>query len=200
MFIPFDDPVIWDGHGTIIDEIRNSGLHPDMVVLSVGGGGLLCGIIDGLRRNAMPDVPVLAVETMGAHSLWASLQAGRHLEIEDITSVATSLGAKKVAEAAFTLSRQHPVISRCVSDAQAIDACLKFAEDHRLLVEAGLRCISFHALQPVWRYCRKRKYSGCRMRRRRYKLKPTLSLATAPSRHSVKRDPASWLTREYLNG
>ena len=57
---------------------------PDVVVLSVGGGGLLCGIIEGLRRNDMAHVPILAVETEGADSLGASLRAGQHVEIEDI--------------------------------------------------------------------------------------------------------------------
>jgi L-serine/L-threonine ammonia-lyase len=34
---PFDDPLIWRGH-----EIAASGLEPDVIVTSVGGGGLLC--------------------------------------------------------------------------------------------------------------------------------------------------------------
>lgn len=57
---PFDNPLLWTGNATIIDEVRRLNLHPDAVVLSVGGGGLLCGIIEGLHRNNMPDVPILA--------------------------------------------------------------------------------------------------------------------------------------------
>src|SRR4051812_15712323 len=40
---PFDDPLLWEGHATMIDEVARSGLQPDVVVLSVGGGGLMCG-------------------------------------------------------------------------------------------------------------------------------------------------------------
>ena len=132
---PFDDPLIWEGHATVIDEVSRSGLVPDVVVLSVGGGGLLCGVIQGLRRNDLAKVPVVAVETEGADSLSASLKAGRHLEIEDIKSIATSLGAKKVAKAAYEWCYQHPVISHVVSDREAVNACLRFALDHRILVE-----------------------------------------------------------------
>ncbi len=132
---PFDDPLIWNGHATIVDEIKKSKLVPDAVVLSVGGGGLLCGIIEGLRRNNMAQVPVVAVETRGADSLAASLKAGRHVEIEDIKSVATSLGAKKVAKAAFDWRLKHKMVSHVVSDREAIDTCLQFSIDHRLLVE-----------------------------------------------------------------
>jgi L-serine/L-threonine ammonia-lyase len=132
---PFDDPLIWTGHATLIDEVCHSNLHPDAVVLSVGGGGLLCGVIEGLKRHGLHTVPVLAVETKGADSLAASLKAGQHLSIGDIKSIATSLGAKKVAQAAYDWCHKHEVISHVVSDAEAITACLKFASDHRLLVE-----------------------------------------------------------------
>ena len=108
---PFDNPLLWSGHATLIDEVRKSKLLPDVVILSVGGGGLLCGIIEGLQRNDMANIPILAVETIGADSLSKSLKAGRHLEIEDIKSIATSLGAKKVAKAAYESCYKHKVVS-----------------------------------------------------------------------------------------
>jgi L-serine/L-threonine ammonia-lyase len=70
---PFDHPRIWTGHATVIDEIAQSGVIPDAVVVSVGGGGLLCGVVEGLHRNGMNAVPVIAVETEGAASLHASI-------------------------------------------------------------------------------------------------------------------------------
>ena len=146
---PFDNPLIWNGHSTIIDEIRKSILYPDALVLSVGGGGLLCGIIEGLHRNDMANVPVLAVETEGADSLSASLKAGRHVEIEDITSIATSLGAKKVAEAAYEWCHKYEVVSHVVSDKAAVDACLKFSTDHRLLVEPACGASLAAVYNPV---------------------------------------------------
>ena len=62
---PFDDPLVWRGHASLIDEIFRAGLKPDAIVLSVGGGGLLCGVIEGLKRNGEADVPIIAVETEG---------------------------------------------------------------------------------------------------------------------------------------
>ena len=41
---PFDDPLLWKGHATMIDEVVAAGVRPDAVVLSVGGGGLMCGV------------------------------------------------------------------------------------------------------------------------------------------------------------
>lgn len=132
---PFDDPLLWEGHATLIDEVVRAGLQPDAVVLSVGGGGLLCGVLEGLHRNDLAEVPVLAVETEGGASLAAARESGAHLELERITTVATSLGAKKVAQRAYDWCAAHEVESLTVSDLEALDACLQFADDHRLLVE-----------------------------------------------------------------
>lgn len=132
---PFDDPILWTGHATMIDEVVRAGASFDAVVLAVGGGGLLCGVAEGLERNGLAHVPILAVETKGADSLAASLAAGRRVELPAITSIATSLGARKVAEHAFELARAWPVESIVVSDQAAVDACLDFLDEHRVLVE-----------------------------------------------------------------
>jgi L-serine/L-threonine ammonia-lyase len=132
---PFDDPLVWRGHASMIDEVTRAGVKPDAVVLSVGGGGLLCGVVEGLRRNAMEHVPVVAVETEGADSFAQSLAAGRRITLARITSIATSLGARQVCEQAFRCSTQHPVKSAVVSDEAAVFACKRFLDEHRVLVE-----------------------------------------------------------------
>ena len=133
---PFDHPDIWDGNATLIDEaVRQAEGGFDAVVCSVGGGGLLCGVLEGLHRNGLPHVPVVAVETEGAASLHASVTAGALVTLPAITSIATTLGAKRVAPAAFEWTRRHRVHSVTVTDAQATDACLRFADDLRVLVE-----------------------------------------------------------------
>ncbi len=132
---PFDDPLLWQGHATLIDEIAVSGMKPDAIVLSVGGGGLLSGVVEGLHRNNWRDVNILAVETEGASSLSRSVQAGQRVELDNITSIATSLGAKKVCHQAYNLVREHPVRSVVVTDRAAIKACNSFLDDHRVLVE-----------------------------------------------------------------
>jgi L-serine/L-threonine ammonia-lyase len=132
---PFDDPLLWHGHSTMIDEVARAGLQPDAVVLSVGGGGLLCGVVEGLHRMGLASVPVIAVETAGADSYARSLAAGERVELPGISSIATSLGARRVSEEAFALARRHPVEPVVVSDREAVEACLRFMDDHRVVVE-----------------------------------------------------------------
>jgi L-serine/L-threonine ammonia-lyase len=132
---PFDDPLLWEGHASMIDEVARAGVRPDAVVLSVGGGGLLCGVVEGLRRNGWAAVPVIAVETAGADSYAQSLAAGERIELPRITSIATSLGARRVSEQAFALAAQHAIRPVVVLDAEAVAACLRFMDDHRVVVE-----------------------------------------------------------------
>ncbi|MCV9940383.1 pyridoxal-phosphate dependent enzyme [Boseaceae bacterium BT-24-1] len=131
---PFDDPVVWQGHSTIIDEVVEAGLQPDLVVLSVGGGGLLSGVVEGLQRHKLA-TSVLAVGTTGASCLAQSAARSERIVLPAIDSIATSLGARQVAEHAFDLLTKHRIGCVVVSDLQAVDACLRFLDDHRILVE-----------------------------------------------------------------
>ena len=83
---PFDDPLLWQGHASMVDEMAAQGKKPDAIVLSVGGGGLLCGVVEGLHRNGWADVPVIAVETRGADSFAQSVAAGERITMPAITS------------------------------------------------------------------------------------------------------------------
>lgn len=132
---PFDHPLLWTGYASMIDEIIGSGVHPDAVIVSVGGGGLYSGVVEGLRRNGLTSVPVIAVETEGTASFHAAITKGHPVELAAITGIATTLGAKRVANQAFELQKIHPTLSVVVSDSQAVSACAQFLDDHRVLVE-----------------------------------------------------------------
>lgn len=132
---PFDDALIWAGHATLVDEVARANTAFDSIVLSVGGGGLLSGVVDGLRRNGLGSIPIVAIETEGADSLARSVQAGHRVELDAIRSIATTLGAKKVCEKAFEVARSHDVRCAVVSDLEAVQACEKFLHDHRVLIE-----------------------------------------------------------------
>ncbi|KAL7418654.1 catabolic L-serine/threonine dehydratase [Cryptotrichosporon argae] len=137
---PFDHEDVWDGASSMVDEIaaqlRAAGVErADAVVCSVGGGGLFSGIVRGLERAGMADTRVVAVETEGAASLHASVRAGELVTLPAITSIATSLGATRVAAQAYASARRANVATATVSDAEAARACVAFADDERALVE-----------------------------------------------------------------
>ncbi|KAK9364780.1 tryptophan synthase beta subunit-like PLP-dependent enzyme [Lipomyces kononenkoae] len=142
---PFDDPLIWEGNSSIVDEIveQITELGYDKskvktISCSVGGGGLFRGVVASLKRHypqfgAQPIIT--AVETRGAESLNASLKAGKLVTLPNITSIASSLGVDRVASDAFDAAMTYPTMSVLVTDAQAVGSCLKILDEHRLFVE-----------------------------------------------------------------
>lgn len=133
---PFDHPLIWEGHASLVRELKESlGTPPGAVVLAVGGGGLLAGVTAGLLEVGWQHVPIVAMETRGAHSFNAALKAGRLVTLPDITSVARSLGAKTVAARTLECAKECEVLSEVVEDQEAVSAVQRFLDDERMLVE-----------------------------------------------------------------
>jgi len=132
---PFDDPWSWEGNATLVEEVLASGIAFGTVVVSVGGGGLLIGVAKGLAKAGRSDAVIVTAETLGAESFQRSVEAGIPIELDEIRSVATSLGARRVAARALEVARERTVVPRVVSDRDAVEACLRFADDHRVVVE-----------------------------------------------------------------
>ncbi|EGG22415.1 L-serine ammonia-lyase [Cavenderia fasciculata] len=139
---PFDHENLWIGHSTLIDEIASdvaSGKvpKPDAIVCSIGGGGLIAGIVRGLQRHGWDDTTVVAVETHGARSFYESVKQGKQvrLEVEQVNSICKTLATRSVCKEAFECSLKHKVVTILVSDFEAVDACLKLVDDERVLVE-----------------------------------------------------------------
>ncbi|TID27247.1 tryptophan synthase beta subunit-like PLP-dependent enzyme [Venturia nashicola] len=135
---PYDHPYIWQGHSSLIHELTHqTTTPPDAIICSVGGGGLLTGLIQGSDQAGAnwSSVPILAVETQGAHALSASLKAQKLVTLPKITSLAASLGASTVAEKAFEYAQRPNVRSIVLSDAEACMGCWRLADDSLMLVE-----------------------------------------------------------------
>lgn len=160
--------LLWTGHSTVIDEIitdlleqstlQTNDMKIGAILASVGGGGLLCGILEGVERNyhgsneirskLVRGTKVVACETEGAASFAASFNSpdGNLICLDGINSVATSLGALEVTPAVIQRSKRHrdrgeisnsgeEVLSVVCTDRECVSACLDFLDNHRLLVE-----------------------------------------------------------------
>lgn len=159
---PFDRESIWEGNSTIIDELETQfpplvgsdskedanpklenddvddtyrPIPVDAIICSVGGGGLLNGLILGLERTKQKhqqrqqqqqrqkktqtqtqkqkqkkqnQIHLLAAETKGTHSLSFSLAENSLSSLPRISSQATSLGVLRVSEQTFNYALHPP--------------------------------------------------------------------------------------------
>jgi L-serine/L-threonine ammonia-lyase len=157
---PFDAPELWQGNSTMMHEIvrqlgeatshypMNTGperngstateLTPkiDAVICSVGGGSMFCGLMQAIEELHLKDrTQVITVEADGVDSLAQSVAKRERITLSRIGSLATSLGARRVAQRAFEYGLEKHVRTVVLPDAEAIQACRRFADEEHYLVE-----------------------------------------------------------------
>lgn len=144
---PFDNPTIWEGHSTMVDEIVDTLNEQKIdilknvkgIVCSVGGGGLYNGIIQGLEKYNLADkIPIVGVETKGCHVFNTSMKLGKQVEFEKITSIATSLGTANISKQTFEYAKKYHTRSVVVDDATVIETCLKYVHDFNMVAEPAM--------------------------------------------------------------
>jgi threonine dehydratase len=137
---PFDDTAVMAGQGTLVPELlADLPAPPDRIVVSVGGGGLISGILCAVS-SLCPATRVHGVETVGADSMSQSLTAGRIVELPAITSIAETLGARMTGKFQFEMVSRLATSVTTVSDAQAIRALVELLEGDKLLTEPATSC------------------------------------------------------------
>jgi len=136
---PFDNNAVMAGQGTIVPELLQQMPAPDLIVVSIGGGGLISGIISATRHYS-PASRVVGVETEGADSMFQSWKAGRIVELPEITSIAETLGARKTQPAQFEIVSRHVYDLVTVSDDSTMQALREILETEKLLTEPAAAC------------------------------------------------------------
>lgn len=131
----FDHPLLWDGYSSMIDECAEEMDRPDKIVVAVGGGGLLCGIFEGMKRNGWMDTTVVTCETRGAASFFTSWKEKKVVPLNTINTIAGSLAAKRVTAGAIERAREFTIEPFIVSDAESVNGCTYFLDEYKVLVE-----------------------------------------------------------------
>jgi threonine dehydratase len=88
---PFDHPDVIAGQGTIAFELVEA--RPDIatILVPLSGGGLAAGTAFA-AKCLKPDVRVVGISMDRGAAMHASLKAGRPVEVEEVPSLADSLG------------------------------------------------------------------------------------------------------------
>lgn len=88
---PFDHADVVAGQGTIALELFEDWSEVDTILVGLSGGGLLGGI--ALVAKAInPDVRVVGLSPQRGAAMAASLSAGKETEVEELPTLADSLG------------------------------------------------------------------------------------------------------------
>lgn len=136
---PFDDALVIAGQGTAGLEILEDVPQVTDVIVSVGGGGLSCGVAMAIKAFK-PDVNIWGVETKGAESMAKALDAGRIIELAEISSIAKTLGAQSVGRLNFALAKKYLEGVTVVSDEEAVTELFYLLDRAKVLTEPATSC------------------------------------------------------------
>lgn len=150
---PFEGESVIRGTATVGLEICEQVERFDALVIPVGGGGLCAGIAS-LVRQLRPQCEIYGVEPEGADSMHRSFASGRPEAIEEVRTIADSLGAPFALPMSFELCRRNLDRLVLVSDDELRAAMRMLFSDLKIAAEpacaattAALRGPLAHALK-----------------------------------------------------
>ena len=103
---PFEGRAVALGTGTIGLEICEQVSGFDALLVPVGGGGLIGGIANAVKR-LRPDCEIIGVEPTGADTMHRSREAGSPQAIDAVRTIADSLGAPFAMPYSFALTEAN---------------------------------------------------------------------------------------------
>lgn len=125
---PFDDPHVIAGQGTIGLEMMEARPDLDTILVPLSGGGLAAGVAVA-AKSVNPAVKVIGISMNRGAAMHASLVAGAPVEVEEVPSLADSLGG-----------------GIGLDNRLSFDLCRKYLDDTVLVTEDEI----YHAMQVLF--------------------------------------------------
>ena len=139
---PFDDPAVATGQGTIAMEIFKELPLVDYILVPVGGGGLATGV-STLAKLLNPKIKVIGVEPAGASCLKASMEAGKVLTLDRVSTIADGTAVKTPGSKIFPYLVKNLDDIITIEDEELVVAFLDMVENHKMVVEnSGLLTVA----------------------------------------------------------
>ncbi|KAJ2928614.1 hypothetical protein H1R20_g8450, partial [Candolleomyces eurysporus] len=106
---PYDDPLVIAGQGTIGMEILKQVPESDTldgIFGAVGGGGLVAGIAEYVKRIGSPNTRVMGVETVDGDAMERSIAQGERVTLKEVGPFSDGTAVKIVGEEPFRICKE----------------------------------------------------------------------------------------------
>lgn len=106
---PYDDPLVIAGQGTIGMEILKQlpdSQTLDAVFAAVGGGGLVSGIAEYVKRIGSPNTKVIGAETIDGDAMTRSLEKGERVTLSEVGPFSDGTAVKLVGAEPFRICKE----------------------------------------------------------------------------------------------
>lgn len=135
---PYNDYDIIAGQGTIGIELINQLPDIDNVLITIGGGGLICGIGAYLKHH-LTSVNIIGCEPHNSMEMTLSLAAGKIVDQDDAAYTLSDGSAGGIEPGAITFPICQDIIDdTIIVSEQEIGEAMKFIyKEHRLIIEGA---------------------------------------------------------------
>jgi len=136
--VPFDDPMIIAGQGTIALEIMSKLPDTDVLMIQLSGGGLLAGIAM-VAKSIQPNIHVVGLSLARSPAMVESLRAGKPVQVEEKDTIADSLLGGIGVDNQYTLPMVKEFVDEhlLISEDEIKDGMFYVFEKHRLVAEGA---------------------------------------------------------------
>jgi threonine dehydratase len=145
---PFEGPYTTLGAAGVGLELIDAVPDLEAVVVAVGGGGLISGVAAAIKQ-INPNCAVYGVEPRGANSMGRSLATGAPVTLDEVVTVADSLGAPYALPFSFALCRMYIDDVAVVSDEAICAALVLYQQEAKLAVEPAAAAALAGVLGPL---------------------------------------------------
>ncbi len=136
MILPFDDPYVIAGQGTIGLEILEQNPDVEVIVVPAGGGGLLAGIATAVKA-IKPEVKVYGVQARGANALARSFKEDTKYVSQKASTFADGIQVKKPGDLTFEIIKEKVDGFVTVTEDEIAAAILNLIEKQKLVAEGA---------------------------------------------------------------
>ena len=138
MIPPFDHPHVIAGQGTLGLEMLQQVPEVDTVLVQLSGGGLVSGIALALKSQR-PDIRIVAISMQRGAAMAASQAAGKPVEVEELSTLADSLGGGIGLDNAYTFAMVRDYVDEIVllTEDEIADGIRHAYFSEQVIVEGG---------------------------------------------------------------
>ena len=133
---PFDDDAVMAGQGTVALELLEQIPDLDVLVTSIGGGGMISGVACALKESN-PKIKVVGVQTKRLPSMKAAIAAGKPVTLPVASTLADGIAVRRAGERTFEMVKHYVDDIVTVDEDEIANAILLLLEREKTLVEGA---------------------------------------------------------------
>jgi threonine dehydratase len=133
---PFDDDAVMAGQGTLGLELLEQVRELDVVVASIGGGGMISGVACAMKE-ANPKLRVIGVQTSRLPSMKTAVHEGRPVTLPVSSTLADGIAVRRAGEKTLEMVKRYVDEIVTVEEDEIAAAILLLLEREKTLVEGA---------------------------------------------------------------